>query len=121
LTTKEISIFSNSSHFECRVGLTDTILKGDYPRTIPAQFALIWFSDFRGKDLNVEKFLDVLPVPYKKTVSFVNLKHSTMATYPCVICKIHVRLRQQALECDGCFQWQHRLCNSDNFNFIFKL
>ena len=53
LTTKEISIFSNSSHFEWRVGLLDTILKGDHPRTIPAKFALIWFSGFRGEDLNV--------------------------------------------------------------------
>ena len=68
--------------------------------------------------INYEKFLDVPPVPYKKTVSFVNFKHSTMATYPSVICKIHVRLRQQALECDGCFQWQHCLCNSGNFNFF---
>jgi hypothetical protein len=25
----------------------------DYPRTIPARFGLIWFSGFRGKDLNV--------------------------------------------------------------------
>ena len=49
LTTKEISIFSNSSHFERRVGLSDTILKGDHP----AKFALIWFSGFRGEDLNV--------------------------------------------------------------------
>jgi hypothetical protein len=31
----------------------DTSLKWDYPRTIPARFGLIWFSDFRGKDLNV--------------------------------------------------------------------
>jgi hypothetical protein len=53
LTTKEISNFSNSSHFEWRVGLSDTILKGDHPRTIPAKFALIWFSGFRGEDLNV--------------------------------------------------------------------
>jgi hypothetical protein len=53
LTTKEISIFSNSSHFEWRTGLSDTILKGDHPRTIPAKFALIWFSGFRGEDLNV--------------------------------------------------------------------
>jgi hypothetical protein len=44
MTTNEISIFSNSSHFECRVGLSDTLLKGDSPRTIPAKFALIWFS-----------------------------------------------------------------------------
>jgi hypothetical protein len=53
LTTKEISIYNNSSHFEWRAGLSDTILKGDHPRTIPAKFALIWFSGFRGKDLNV--------------------------------------------------------------------
>jgi hypothetical protein len=44
---------SNSSHFEWRAGLSDTILKGDHPRTISAKFALIWFSGFRGKDLNV--------------------------------------------------------------------
>jgi hypothetical protein len=31
----------------------DTILKGGHPRTIPAKFALIWFSGFRGEDLNV--------------------------------------------------------------------
>jgi hypothetical protein len=35
------------------VELSDTILKWDYPRTIPARFGLIWFSGFRGKDLNV--------------------------------------------------------------------
>jgi hypothetical protein len=35
------------------VGLSDTILKWDSPRTIPAKFALIWFSGFRGEDLNV--------------------------------------------------------------------
>ena len=28
-------------------------MKGDHPRTIPAKFALIWLSDFRGEDLNV--------------------------------------------------------------------
>jgi hypothetical protein len=33
--------------------LSDTILKWDYPRTIPVRFGLIWFSGFRGKDLNV--------------------------------------------------------------------
>ena len=25
----------------------------------------------------------------------------------------------QILEYDGCFRWQHRLCNSGNFNFFF--
>jgi hypothetical protein len=52
-TIEEISIFSNSSHFEWRARLSDTILKWDYPRTIPAKFGLIWFSGFRKEDLNV--------------------------------------------------------------------
>jgi hypothetical protein len=46
-TIEEISIFSNSSHLELRVGLLDTILKGIYPGTIPARFGLIWFSSFK--------------------------------------------------------------------------
>jgi hypothetical protein len=50
---EEISIFSNSSHLEWNALLLDTIFKRDYPRTIPVKFALIWFSGFRGEDLNV--------------------------------------------------------------------
>jgi hypothetical protein len=52
-TIGEISIFSNSSHLEWRVELSDTILKWDYPRTIPAKFGLIWFSSSREENLNV--------------------------------------------------------------------
>ena len=52
-TIEEISIFSNSSHLERKAELSDTILKGAHQRTIPARFGLIWFSGFRGKDLNV--------------------------------------------------------------------
>jgi hypothetical protein len=43
------SIISNSSHLEWKAGLSDTNLKG----TVPARFGLIWFSGFRGEDLNV--------------------------------------------------------------------
>jgi hypothetical protein len=50
---EEISMFSNSSHLEWRAGLSYTILKGTHPGTIPAKFGLIWFSGFRGEDLNV--------------------------------------------------------------------
>ena len=46
---EEISILSNSGHLEWRAGLSDTILKG----TIPVRFGFIWFSGFRGEDLNV--------------------------------------------------------------------
>jgi hypothetical protein len=31
---------------------SETILKGTHPRTIPARFSVIWFSGFRGEDLN---------------------------------------------------------------------
>jgi hypothetical protein len=37
----------------CRAGLSDTILKGTHPGTIPARFGLIWFNGFRGEDLNM--------------------------------------------------------------------
>jgi hypothetical protein len=50
---EEISIFSNSGHLEWRAGLSDTLLKGTPPGTAPARFGLIWFSGFRGEDLNV--------------------------------------------------------------------
>jgi hypothetical protein len=41
---EEISIFSNGGHIGYRTALTDTILKGTHPVTIPAKFGLIWFS-----------------------------------------------------------------------------
>jgi hypothetical protein len=50
---EEMSIFSNSGHLEWRAVLSDTILKGTHPGTIPARFGLIWFSGFREEDLNV--------------------------------------------------------------------
>jgi hypothetical protein len=50
---EEISIFSNGGHLGYRTALTDTILKGTHTGTIPARFRLIWFSGFRGEDLNV--------------------------------------------------------------------
>jgi len=34
--------------------LLDTILKGDYQKTILTQFSLICFSGFRKEDLNVK-------------------------------------------------------------------
>jgi hypothetical protein len=76
LTTKEISIFSNSSHLEWRVELSDTILKWDYPRTIPARFSLIWFSGFRGKDLNVIFYQNMpnLHNPYKSAERKISQK-----------------------------------------------
>ena len=36
--------------------LSDTILKGTHPGTIPARLGLIWFSGFRGEDLNVKVY-----------------------------------------------------------------
>ena len=46
-----------SSNFNCsymaRSSCRTQYLKGTHPGTIPARFGLIWFSGFRGKDLNV--------------------------------------------------------------------
>jgi hypothetical protein len=53
---QEISIFSNGGHLGYRTVLTDTILKGTHPGTIPARLGLIWFSSFRGEDLNVKVY-----------------------------------------------------------------
>ena len=50
---EEISIFINIGHLGWRAWLSDTILKGTDQGTIPARFGLIWFSGFRGEDLNV--------------------------------------------------------------------
>jgi hypothetical protein len=38
--TEENHIFSNSGHLGYRTALTDTILKGTHPGTIPARFGL---------------------------------------------------------------------------------
>ena len=54
---EEISIFSNGGHLGYRMALTDTILKGDHPRIISAQFGWDWLSSFRGKDF----FLNFTP------------------------------------------------------------
>jgi hypothetical protein len=86
LTTKEISIFSNSSHFEWRAGLSDTILKGDHPRTIPAKFALIWFIGFRGEDLNVYQNMSNLYNRYKsfeRKISQKNPEYLLNYSLPC--------------------------------------
>jgi hypothetical protein len=45
-----ITEFLAHLHLEWRAGLSDTILKGTHPGTIPARFGLIWFSGFRGED-----------------------------------------------------------------------
>jgi hypothetical protein len=40
----------------------DTILKGTHPGTIPARFGLIWFSGFRGEDLNAIFYQNMPPI-----------------------------------------------------------
>jgi hypothetical protein len=43
---EEISIFSNDGHLGWRAWLSDTLLKGDHPWTIPTKFGLNWLSGF---------------------------------------------------------------------------
>ena len=89
MTTKEISIFGNRSHFEWRAVLSDTILKRDHPTTIPAKFALIWFSGFRGEDLDVNFYQNMpnLHNRYKsaeRKSSQENLENMLSYSFPCV-------------------------------------
>jgi hypothetical protein len=65
LTIEKNSIFSNSSHLEWRAELSDTVLKGTHQGTIPARLGLIWFSGFRGEDLNV-KVYDIRTMTYER-------------------------------------------------------
>ena len=77
------SIFSSSGHLEWRAGLSDTILKGTQPGTISARFGLIWFSGFRGEDLNVifyqnmpnlhNRYISAERKFHRKTVIYVKL------------------------------------------------
>ena len=50
------------------------------------------------------------------------IPHLFIMSFPCVFCKRSVRPKQDALECESCFQQQHRLCNTCMFVFysIFK-
>jgi hypothetical protein len=47
-----MSFLTNSMGFY-RAWLSDIFLKGTHTGTITARFGLIWFSGFRGEDLNV--------------------------------------------------------------------
>jgi hypothetical protein len=60
---EEFSIFSNRCHLEWRAGLSYTILKG----THPVKFGLIWFSGFRGEDVNVIGIYRLKEIFHRKT------------------------------------------------------
>ena len=87
-TIEEISIFSNSSHLEWRAGLSDTILKGTHPGTIPARFGLIWFCGFREEDLNMS-FYQNMPnlhnqyISAERTISPKKLEYMLNYSLPC--------------------------------------
>jgi hypothetical protein len=72
-----MSIFSNSSHLEWRAGLSDINVKG----TFPARFGLIWFSGFRGKDLNVI-FYQNMPNLHNQYKSDIIMKGTLPRTIP---------------------------------------
>jgi hypothetical protein len=79
---EEISIFSNGGHLGCRTALTDTILRG----THPARFGLIWFSGFRGEDLN-EIFYQNIPnlhISAERKISQKNPEYMLNYSLPCI-------------------------------------
>ena len=48
-------------------------------------------------------------------------KESTMSLYPCIECGNEVRPRQQALQCDECGFWQHRICGTGVDQATYRL
>jgi hypothetical protein len=63
-------------------------LKGTHPGTISARFGLIWFSGFRGEDLNVIFYQNMpnLHNRYKlaeRTISRKNLEFMLNYSLPC--------------------------------------
>jgi hypothetical protein len=85
---EDISIFSNGGHLGYRTALTDTILKETHLATIPFRFGLIWFSGFRGEDLNVIFYQNMpnLQNRYKsaeRKISNKNPEHMLNYSLPC--------------------------------------
>jgi hypothetical protein len=85
---EEISIFSNGGHLGYRTALMNTIVRGTHPGTIPARFGFIWFSGFRGEDLNVIFYQNMpnLHNRYKsaeRNISNKNPEHMLNYSLPC--------------------------------------
>ena len=39
----------------------------------------------------------------------------------CLVCMQPVRPRQQGVQCDGCYRWSHRICNTGKFSNISRM
>ena len=42
----------------------------------------------------------------------INIRMATAQILNCIVCHELVWPRQQAVQCDGCFRWNHRMCNT---------
>jgi hypothetical protein len=103
----------NSSHLEWRAELSETILKWDHPRTIPAKFGLIWFRGFRGKDLNV--ILQIKPSMAGMVLGSVPFK--IVSDSPALHSKISSKSFAQKFE----LKWSFKImCNTPIFYFNFR-
>ena len=76
-------------------GLLDTILKGIHLRTIPVRLGLIWFRDFRGKDLNVIFYqnMPTLHNRYKsaeRKISQKNPEYMLNYSLPCTVAAVKI-------------------------------
>jgi hypothetical protein len=77
------TVTKNRNFFKWSKGLLDTILKGTHPGTIPARFGLIWFSGFRGEDLNVIFYQNMpnLHNRYKSTERKISTCNQTLVEW----------------------------------------
>jgi hypothetical protein len=84
-TIEEISIFSNNSHLEWRVGLSDTFLKWDYPRIYPSQICFNLVQRFRAQIFYCI-YIARSSLTYIPGFSFWNIKR--YLTYITIACRL---------------------------------
>jgi hypothetical protein len=59
----------------------DKILKGIYPGIIPVVFGLIWFSGFRGEDLNAIFYQNMPNLPNRYISAERNISQKNTGIY----------------------------------------
>ena len=50
--------------------------------------------------------------------SITKLPFNMAASDDCIMCNKQVSSRQEALQCDGCQRWNHRICDTGTFLYL---
>ena len=91
------------------MGKTACLLVGYFTAIKDEQLKLSWNENiFSVISLKV----DLLPTAELSPYTMATRLRNKFNPHPCVVCEAEVRPRQEAMQCDICDAWQHRICNS---------